>query len=167
MKHIEIGKGGAVFAVLLTLIAGIAFWGCPMENDGYVPFDERDRRFEYLGLQAETLRRISHDFNIRLSWECYFCPACHNPFLHYYFGTYNGYVVMGQVGARISNTSVTVARFEFSFDLAPVIIFVWNNNGRIYDVRDALELGFLMLDDIETMYERHNRNETGWRRIND
>jgi len=155
--------------ILLTLIAAMAFWGCPMENDGYVPFTEWDRRFEPLGLTAETLRKISHDFNMHLWGICYFCPACHESELGYYFGTYNGWAVMAKVPARAFGSDVTVAGFEFTFGEGGemVIMFARNNNGRIYDVRDALELGFLTLDDIETMYERHNRNETGWRWIND
>jgi len=150
---------------LLTLIAATVFWGCPMEN--YVPFTEWDRRFEPLGLSAERLRRISHDFEVHLWGVCYHCPACNVGRLNYYFGTYNGWTVMAWARISVGVPSVTVAGFDFDFGGWNVIMFAGNNNERIYDVRDALELGFLTLRDIETMYERHNRRETYWRFAHD
>ena len=158
MKHIKTEKGSAMLAVLLTLISAIAFFSCAMEN--YAPFSAWDKRFEHLGLSAEKLRRISHDFNTRLSESCN-CPGCQALIMHY-FGTYNGYVVMVHTDGRsiYPFSTVTVAGVEFYFSYVHFIFFAWSNNGRIYDIRDAFELGFFTSYDIETMHERRRRGET-------
>ena len=156
-------KSGAWYgAVIVVLTVAIVFCSCSIENDenGYVPFTEMDRRFESLGLSSETLRKISHDLEIHHHGECLWHPACRAS-LQYYFGTYNNYVVMAELAPVSYITSITVAGFEFRFVGMDVYFFVWNN-GSIYDIHEALELNFLTLDDIETMYERHNRGETYW-----
>jgi len=153
-------KSGSWYgAVILTLITATVFWSCPMES--YVPFRERDRRFEHLGLSAETLRKISHDFEMHHWGECIGHPAC-NAHLHHYFGTYNGWTVMAKLFSAPFMTFITVAGFEFGFVGMDVYFFVWND-GHIYDIHEAVELNILTLHDIETMHERHNRGETFWR----
>jgi len=153
-------KSGARYgAVIVILIVATVFWSCPMES--YIPFREWDRRLEHLGLPAETLRKISHDFEMYYWGECRSHPNCEAR-LPYYFGTYNGSVVMASVFPTSYITSITAAGFEFRFVGVFVTFFVWNN-GRIYDIHEALDLNLLTLHDIEIMYERHNRGETYWR----
>ncbi|MCL2410254.1 MAG: hypothetical protein FWC97_01295 [Treponema sp.] len=158
MKTKRNRKGKVVVVVLFALIVAIILCGCRWDHSNNSwPYSLLDRRFEIHGIDASLLRRIQHDYNVQLFGGCT-CPAraCFNSLIMYYFGTFNGYVVMGRNGDRMAPSLVTIAGFGFSFSNWPARIFTWRN-GRVLDAKDALERGFLTLENIKTMHEKHNR----------
>ncbi|MCL2410255.1 MAG: hypothetical protein FWC97_01300 [Treponema sp.] len=163
MKTKRNRKGKIVVVVLLALIIAIILCGCRWEHsNNRWPYSLLDRRFEIHGIDASLLRRIQHNSLVQLFGSCtcqadpdWFYP-CFFFGLNYYFGTFNGYIVMGVDGNRQMSSYVTIAGFDFWFNNWPARIFTWNN-GRVLDAMDAFERGFLTLENIKTMYEKHNR----------
>ena len=79
--------------------------------------------------------------------------------VHFYFGTYNGWTIMANVGPDTAIGVIDVVGFVFYFPSVPVDMFAWRN-GNIFDIQEAVERGFITNDNVKTMHERHNRGET-------
>jgi hypothetical protein len=162
----------AGFILLAACIAVV----CGCAGNGDTSSRTTDGKEDYLGelgtfegLSAETERQIKLDFwnHYRSEVEPYWPEA--EPYrpefepdlfrIKYYFGIYNDWVVMANVGYARAVSWISIDGYDFVFPSTPVEMFAWQN-GHIYDVQEAFELGFLTRRDIKIMYERHNRGET-------
>jgi len=162
MKTKKNGKGVACYAALLVMIA-FMFGGCmgaKMEDNIELGGPAgNDTVFEARGLSSDTVRQIRYDF-LQHYLSARYVFTDNTILFHYYYGTYNGWVVMAYQRKSYTgdNFFIPVAGFDFFFR-ETAIMFAWKN-GQIYDVEEAFEKGFLTRGNIRTMYNLHRRGGT-------
>ena len=115
----------------------------------------------YPGLSAETEKQIKHDYLYNyLDEYAQTYLTIDDIRFDYYFGNYNGCVVIAFLGDATVNTFITAAGVVFGFPLSAVM-HAWkqgenSTNGYFYKVQEAYDLGFLTLDEIIAMNIQHN-----------
>ena len=145
-------KNSVYFALFIIIIAVITFYGCETLGEP-----------ESLDLQSNLSIDENTERQIKLDFWNYFWPEFDIDYstiddfkFRFYFGTYNGWIVKAHSGIFRAIGGIRVVGYDFIFPSIPNIMFVWQN-GRIYDVQEAVESGILTKDNVRTMHERHKR----------
>ena len=116
-------------------------------------------------LDEKTEKQIKQDFLLHFYNNELSHLTVDSISFEYYFGIFNGYVILAKVGDAAMLTTKTVAGLEFTFDTGGVSIFAWKKNansssGRLYDIQEAFDKNYLSEEDIRIMYKRHSAGET-------
>jgi len=147
-------------AALLALLIAALFCGCT--GDGMDKKAAKEIEGTFPGLDAKTERQLRQDL---LAYRGQSIYTVDNVPIDYYFGTYNGCVVIAILGDATVCDNITVADTVFGFPYSAAML-AWKQDektgsGHFYDVREAYDLGLLTKDDVENMYKlyRGNNNE--------
>jgi len=143
--------------VFLALFAGFAaLMGCTGEGAG--SGSEREGNNvnpqepgTFPGLGAETERRILQDYVDRDKGKSGYTGSIENIGISRYFGTYNGWVVVGLDGLATAHGMAAYIIGGFDFNVWPPII-TWKD-GQIHGLRDAYNMGLLTQDDLRSIAE--------------
>jgi len=150
--------------MLVLLLGFTAIIGC--QKDG---MENNPEIRSIIGLDAEMEYQLKHDLS-----EYFGFPVEYIKFndssnsTWYYFGNYNGCVVVAFEGDLTVSIGIFVEDIEFGFSHFATML-AWKQDGidkigKFYTLQDAFNLGFLTKNDLESIYEQYlinyvNRNK--------
>ena len=172
MKTRQIGKSFALKIICFLMLFGITvFFGCQAgdgdnvnipKNSSFIP-DEDDNPINepvanngtFRGLSQEKEDQIRHDYLYN-----YLSPLAQDYLtiddirVEYYFGSFNGYAVVGFMGGT-GTKDVVVAGREFWFPRL-VQMLVWDSGSRNFcTIHEAYDRKLLSAENVQSMHKQH------------
>ena len=151
-------KSKGLLIVLVLLLGFTVLTSC--DKDGA---ENDPARNSILGLDKGMEDQLRKDLSVYFGYS--FDHIKFNDFTNsswYYFGNYNGCVVLTFDGNSTVVTSISVKDVVFTFGHSAEM-YVWKQNknkqkGQIHIFQDAFDLGFLNENDLKSIYEQYILN---------